>query len=172
MGHLAVRYFTDGSQKRMAVVIFLADDQPVTFGSLASLTDNELEETALKNPANVAVLLDQVDPSHNRILTIAHIDETDPSRKNFSVQFSDQLGRAQETRAMGTHAPADLTNTLLISGLTTVDALGRPVRAAKGFHQDFDLSGVPWAIRGWAPHPIETSPMTTPPTSGKSNKAR
>ena len=154
LGHLAIRYFTDGSQKRMAVVIFLADDQPVTFGSLASLTDSSLEETALKNPANVAVLLDQVDVAHNRILTIAHIDETDPDRKNFSVQFSDQLGRAQETRAMGTHAPADLTNTLLISGLTTVDALGRPVRAAKGFHQDFDLTGGALGNQGLgtAPH--------------------
>ena len=138
-GNLAYSYFLgDDRPDRLVTVVFVSDKVSIPSGDLAPETN---PASASANNISAASLLDTVDPDHNRSLTMAYLDETGTgdSRVLYQVSFTDQLGRAQQVHAAGSHDPPELQDKMLVSGVVSFDALGREKRGVKGFYQDLPV---------------------------------
>ncbi|MCB1051993.1 MAG: hypothetical protein H6510_16660 [Acidobacteria bacterium] len=98
-----------------------------------------LDLPARENPDQETIDgLTSVDPAHNRMYSIAYLDN-EGTRQIHTVSFSDLLGRPQETRAKGNTPPQYIGANTLISGVTQIDALGRPIKSIPGLYAPSDL---------------------------------
>lgn len=124
---------------RFILVVFVPESALNRGGSAAIPTAAAGSEQV--SASQFSAWLTQVDANHNRILNVSH---QAGGRKAYSISFTDRLGRAQEVRALGSHSPStDLNGQVLVSGTTTFDALGRPVKSAKAFYQAQSVANFP-----------------------------